>query len=282
MRKEYPLDFVRFYQAYPKCRHAGYVLPYRSWVALEKKHELPSIEVLIKSIEAQKKTRQWIDGFVPMMSTWLNQQRWEANIVDNDVKDEHEFNVKNQEQSEYVQQQQTLNREVLALKQVERDRLVYNINKFIRCADTKLVGDIANYFGDIIAYNDVTFYVNTESSVFQVPAIIYDVLVDVCGLKSKSNDLSTLNYIFDNYRATLLLTLFVRYCDGVSFEIMPKLLTFSTLELANLRKLLHTLCTPDKCNGFRVKYGLKPYYTPDTWLLAVSPDIALKPFAEVL
>lgn len=282
MKKEYPLDFMRFYQVYPKSRHAGYVLPFRSWESLRKKNELPDIDTIISAVEAQKKTKQWIDGFVPMMSTWLNQHRWEANIVDNDLKEEHETNTKQQVQDEFVNQQQTLNREILANKVTERDRLVYNITKFIKHSDTKLVGDIANYFGDIISYDDVTFYANSESSVLQTPALIHDCLVDVCGLRNKGNSLERLQYVFDNYRNVLLITLFVRYCDGAACDILPKIVKFSLLEIANARKLVHVLCTPEKCNDFRTRFNLKPYFNTDSWLLSVTPEVVLRPFPELL
>ena len=31
---------------------------------------------MIRAIEAQKKSRQWKEGYIPNPQTWLNQKRW--------------------------------------------------------------------------------------------------------------------------------------------------------------------------------------------------------------
>lgn len=43
-----------------------------------------SLHTLIKAIELQKKTRDWIKGYIPHLTTWLNQNRWEAEYSPSD------------------------------------------------------------------------------------------------------------------------------------------------------------------------------------------------------
>ena len=93
-KQDYPADFLAFYQAYPKERHQGYVAPFKSWSSLEKKGELPELSVILKAIEEQKTTRGWLNGYIPMMTTWLNQKRWEAEVQDNSLAKEQAANSK--------------------------------------------------------------------------------------------------------------------------------------------------------------------------------------------
>jgi hypothetical protein len=39
------------------------------------------INILLKAIAQQKNSKQWKDNIIPHASTWLNQSRWEDEIV---------------------------------------------------------------------------------------------------------------------------------------------------------------------------------------------------------
>jgi len=50
------------------------------WNDKKKMNGRPPIEQIISSIEQQKKSERWIDGFIPNPETWLNQGRWEDQL----------------------------------------------------------------------------------------------------------------------------------------------------------------------------------------------------------
>lgn len=71
--------FDAFYQAYPK--HVGREAARKSWNKLKPDSNMQS--VILKAIEAQKRTEQWQESggkYIPMPSTWLNQMRWDDEI----------------------------------------------------------------------------------------------------------------------------------------------------------------------------------------------------------
>ncbi|OGP68414.1 MAG: hypothetical protein A2W27_10995 [Deltaproteobacteria bacterium RBG_16_44_11] len=69
-------DFLVFYEAYP--RKVGKIAALKAWNKLNGNR--PAIEEILKAIEQQKQSTQWIkDGgqFIPHPATWINQGRWE-------------------------------------------------------------------------------------------------------------------------------------------------------------------------------------------------------------
>jgi hypothetical protein len=72
------LAFEQFWKAYP--RKVGKADARKAWEVLRKSKKLPGILKLLRSIEAQKGTDQWLkDGgqFIPHPATWLRGGRWD-------------------------------------------------------------------------------------------------------------------------------------------------------------------------------------------------------------
>jgi len=70
--------FQEFWNAYP--RKVGKGAARKAW---EKKKSKPSIKVVLKAIEAQKKSDQWKKEngqYIPHPATWINQDRWEDEV----------------------------------------------------------------------------------------------------------------------------------------------------------------------------------------------------------
>jgi hypothetical protein len=77
--KNYPDDFQRFWQAYPRrvCKKIAFI----AWQNLKPNKELQ--DKILKAIEEQSNTKQWQknDGeFIPYPSTWLNGEQWENEV----------------------------------------------------------------------------------------------------------------------------------------------------------------------------------------------------------
>lgn len=64
--------FERFWKAYPKKVGKGGAE--KSFAKYKPDDQLT--ETMIRAIEAQKKSRQWKEGYIPNPQTWLNQKRW--------------------------------------------------------------------------------------------------------------------------------------------------------------------------------------------------------------
>ena len=74
--------FETFWAAYPRKTAKGEAR--KAWAKLDPVGGL--LESIMAAVEAQKNSRQWLaDGgrFIPHASTWLNQARWEDEVVDN-------------------------------------------------------------------------------------------------------------------------------------------------------------------------------------------------------
>jgi len=69
----YTNEFELFWKEYP--RHENKAGALKSWKKIE-----VELNVILKAIEQQKKSKQWKDGVYPHASTWLNQRRWEDEI----------------------------------------------------------------------------------------------------------------------------------------------------------------------------------------------------------
>ena len=74
--------FETFWRAYPRKTAKGAAR--KAWAKLDPVGGL--LDSIMAAVEAQKNSRQWLaDGgrFIPHASTWLNQARWEDEVVDN-------------------------------------------------------------------------------------------------------------------------------------------------------------------------------------------------------
>lgn len=68
-KKENP-DFDRFWSEYPKKQGKHESL--KAW-----KKKKPPINSVLKALEWQKNSQQWIEGYIPNPATYINQERWE-------------------------------------------------------------------------------------------------------------------------------------------------------------------------------------------------------------
>ena len=72
--------FNRFYKAYPK--KVGKAQALKTWEKLTRTKKLPQIRILIQSVRKQLKSSQWKNKkYIPNPSTWLNNERWEDEII---------------------------------------------------------------------------------------------------------------------------------------------------------------------------------------------------------
>ena len=71
--------FTRFWTAYP--RHTSSTSARKAFARLDPDDHL--LEVMLDAIRRQRASPQWQDGtrFIPHPATWLNQKRWEDDIV---------------------------------------------------------------------------------------------------------------------------------------------------------------------------------------------------------
>jgi len=72
--------FKVFWENYPrKQKKKDAEKSYKKSTSL---HSFPAIEELIGIIAAWKQTKQWIEGYSPLASTWLNGECWEDVLPD--------------------------------------------------------------------------------------------------------------------------------------------------------------------------------------------------------
>ncbi len=84
--------FSVFWSAYP--RKDGRKTALKIFSKLRADDSL--LETMLKSIERQKKSRQWQDkNFIPFGSTWLNQRRWEDEGGSESDESKPQYNFKN-------------------------------------------------------------------------------------------------------------------------------------------------------------------------------------------
>lgn len=74
IREEYTHDFELFWKSYP--RHEA-----KSSAMKAFKKVKVDINILLQAIAQQKNSKQWKDNIIPHASTWLNQSRWEDEII---------------------------------------------------------------------------------------------------------------------------------------------------------------------------------------------------------
>lgn len=72
--QEYTHEFELFWKSYP--RHEA-----KSSAMKAFKKVKVDINVLLQAIAQQKNSKQWKDNIIPHASTWLNQSRWEDEII---------------------------------------------------------------------------------------------------------------------------------------------------------------------------------------------------------
>ena len=70
----YTKDFELFWKSYP--RHEA-----KSSAMKAFKKVKVDINILLQAIAQQKNSKQWKDNIIPHASTWLNQSRWEDEVV---------------------------------------------------------------------------------------------------------------------------------------------------------------------------------------------------------
>lgn len=78
--EQWELDFQKFYKAYPKKQDKQNVI---KWFKKNKPSQ-KLMDQIMAALEKFKKTKQWQENkgqFIPMPSTWLNNKRWEDEIV---------------------------------------------------------------------------------------------------------------------------------------------------------------------------------------------------------
>lgn len=78
----YTSDFEKFWQVYPN-KGCGKANTFKSWKKLNGKR--PEIDTLVRILETNKKSHKWQEDngrYIPMATTYLNQQRWDA-VLDN-------------------------------------------------------------------------------------------------------------------------------------------------------------------------------------------------------
>lgn len=75
-------DFEKWYKSYPKkvAKQAAK----KAWIKIQKlpKKERPSFDTLLSAVKEQSQSDQWKDKqYIPNPSTWLNQGRWDDEII---------------------------------------------------------------------------------------------------------------------------------------------------------------------------------------------------------
>ncbi len=261
-KDKYPPEFIQFYYAYPKNRQQGYVAPFRSWLKLAMAGELPPLDTLLDAIDKAKKSEHWSEPkYIPMMTTWLNQKRWEAkNVNHSEVANEMRFLADKETQ-------QVVAAETVAGKNEQIAKLVYNITKFLPY-DEKLIESIIRFFIE----RDVTFYINTDPF-FAIEYVFIDAIDDIVFAKLKTDNFKVedANQIIGEYFSTIVSLILCRYCDCDSAELVKEL-PFNEKESLHLRKVLKSFTDADTCERLRVKYNIRAVLNHDSWLLAFTPD----------
>lgn len=72
--QEYTHDFELFWKSYPRHESKSSAMKAFKKVKVD-------INILLQAIAQQKNSKQWKDNIIPHASTWLNQSRWEDEVV---------------------------------------------------------------------------------------------------------------------------------------------------------------------------------------------------------
>lgn len=267
LHEKYSEDFLLFYKAYPKDRHQGYVKPFQAWERLRKKGVLPPIDVIVSAVEHQKKTRQWLSGYIPMMTTWLNQQRWEAAIEENSIQKE----AKRRQTSELDAETKQIREERFTEREEELSRIKYNSSK-MHAYDLELVGSVARFF----IFRGSTIY--SPNVMFPFESCVADVITDLVMLRTKGTISTELTWLHD-FNTTLVLALFCRHSDSFSMDELVHL-PVSDKENSILSKILPALAIPDLCAAYRSKYSYKTFVPIEEWAAVVDVFDVLSVFRD--
>jgi hypothetical protein len=282
-RPIYPDDFKAFYSNYPKERQQGLKKPYEIWQRLKRDGILPPTEALIAAVNKQKLTRQWIEGggrYVPMITTWLNQHRWEAEAPSMAEVEANNVRHANKDKIDAICKAQA---EVLdewhgrLLEETEYHK--YNLSKFLPDGGAMLGGIV-----DIVIMNGITVFAPPEGIYTAFACVILDAFYDLLVLRAKGTKFSMgmVTRTLQEYPNTVLITVCGRYSDSLGIDALPEHVVLSEPETLNLRRILRVLLSPDLCTIYRKKYGYNAFFGTDTWLGAFSPDSVIENFREIL
>lgn len=72
--QEYTHEFELFWKSYPRHESKSSAMKAFKKVKVD-------INILLQAIAQQKNSKQWKDNIIPHASTWLNQSRWEDEII---------------------------------------------------------------------------------------------------------------------------------------------------------------------------------------------------------
>jgi hypothetical protein len=73
--------FEQFWKAYPSGRRTAKGAAYQAWVKL-KMDEMQLLKLCLTALNWQKNSRSWLDGFIPLPTTYLNQRRFDDDSPD--------------------------------------------------------------------------------------------------------------------------------------------------------------------------------------------------------
>lgn len=79
-------DFDIFWTNYPKKQKKKDAL--KAYTKASDLHHFPAIDELIGIVAAWGVTQQWVDGYIPLASTWLNGEQWEDILPAEETDDE--------------------------------------------------------------------------------------------------------------------------------------------------------------------------------------------------
>lgn len=77
-------QFEEWWKAYPNVRKHGKGAARKSWTAATMKKSWPGFEGVMAALEKAKRSKAWSEGYVPMPTTWLNQERWDDEWPEDD------------------------------------------------------------------------------------------------------------------------------------------------------------------------------------------------------
>lgn len=278
---QYPDDFLKVYEAFPKVRTRSRVLPYRSWCTLQTRGELVDVNIMLKAIESQKNHPDWQAGFVPMLSTWLNQKQWEAEEYV-DMAKEVEAKHKQAKKEAFIERQRTMQEAIYDEKTKKKERLRYNLFKLFALREINYDAPSV-YFAELITFSDVDLRCKLSSPSLSDACLICDTFVDVYTLKFKgvTPDTETLERFWHDYKATITVLLFVRHAQGNNIDALPHLVSLTDSDCINMRKVVTYLSDCDKTKAAREQYKIQSFFSPDDWFSMYPVEAVLRLFPEV-
>lgn len=77
-------QFEEFWKAYPGPRKHGKGAARKAFAAATLKKSWPGIHAVLEALEKGKRSKSWREGYAPMPTTWLNQERWDDEWPEDD------------------------------------------------------------------------------------------------------------------------------------------------------------------------------------------------------